>query len=177
MIEREFSLLPPVGERADSSWKSFDSFWSTSGHETPEVDTERYVSYELADLYPEWQQDAHCAGAGHDKYFGNEDEQPTMSIKQVRNAAKLCDVCPVFRECLTHALTQREEYGVWAGTSGRARRRLFTMLDNGDTSIPEIVEVAYVGLDRPIGGADVTALPSHEPWRAGVSNEAPGAIA
>lgn len=103
------------------------------------------MSFSLPDLYPEWQEQAHCAGTGQDAYFGNEDEQPTMSIKQVRNAAKLCDVCPVFEECLRHALTVREEYGVWAGTSGRTRRRLFAMIDRGDYTVDELVEVTLNG--------------------------------
>lgn len=78
-------------------------------------------------------------------YFGNEDEQPTMSIKQVRNAAKLCDVCPVYEECLRHALTVREEYGVWAGTSGRTRRRMFMLMDHHGYSVDDLVEMTLNG--------------------------------
>jgi hypothetical protein len=63
-----------------------------------------------------------------------------MSIKQVRRASKLCDVCPVYVECLTWALTTREEYGVWAGTSGRMRRKIFKLMDNGSTTVPEVVK-------------------------------------
>ena len=104
------------------------------------MDSERWVSYNIDDLYPEWQLNAHCRGVGVTYYFGDDEEQPTMSIKQVRRAAKLCDVCPVFVECLTWALMEREEYGVWAGTSGRVRRRIFKMVDNGDTTVSEVVE-------------------------------------
>jgi WhiB family transcriptional regulator, redox-sensing transcriptional regulator len=107
---------------------------------TPEEDSERWVSYSIDDLYPDWQQRAHCRGVGVSYYFGDDDEQPTMSIKQVRRAAKLCEVCPVYIECLTWALTTREEYGVWAGTSGRVRRRIFKLVDNGHTTVAEVVE-------------------------------------
>ena len=106
----------------------------------PEQDSERWVSYNIDDLYPEWQVRAHCRGVGVAYYFGDDDEQPTMSIKAVRRASKLCEVCPVYEECLTWALTTREEYGVWAGTSGRVRRRIFKMVDNGDTTVAEVVE-------------------------------------
>jgi len=68
-----------------------------------------------------------------------------MSIQAVRRASKLCDVCPVFYECLSHALTTREEYGVWAGTSGRVRRRIFKMVDDGRTSVAEVIEVFRSG--------------------------------
>jgi hypothetical protein len=119
---------------------SLDSWLAKTGQSTPEEDTERWVSYQISDLYPEWQKDAHCAGVGLSYYFGDDTEQPTMSIKQVRQAAKLCDVCPVYTECLTWALDEREEYGVWAGTSGRVRRRIFKMIDNDLTTVEEVVE-------------------------------------
>ena len=63
-----------------------------------------------------------------------------MSIKQIRRASKLCDVCPVYVECLTSALVNREEYGVWAGTSRRVRRRIFQLIDMGLTTVDEVVE-------------------------------------
>lgn len=106
----------------------------------PDADSERWVSYNIDDLYPAWQSKAHCQGVGVNYYFGDDDEQPTMSIKQVRRASKLCDVCEVYTECLFWALTRREEYGVWAGTSGRVRRRIFKMVDNGLTTVDEVVE-------------------------------------
>jgi len=112
-----------------------------TGQTTPELDSERWVSYNISDLYPEWHERAHCAGVGVNYYFGEDDEKPTMSIQQVRRASKLCDVCPVFVECLTWALTVREEYGVWAGTSGRVRRRIFKLIDTGETTVNEVVEV------------------------------------
>lgn len=136
------SCSPPAQRPSQAlEWKTLDSFLEDTHRDDSLADTDRYVSFSLSDLYPAWQEDAHCAGTGHDMYFGNETEQPTMSIKQVRNAAKLCDVCPVFEECLRHALTWREEYGVWAGTSGRTRRRLFALIDRGEASVDELVEV------------------------------------
>ena len=122
-------------------WQDWNSFQEQTAHEVPDVDADRWVSYSIGDLIPEWQDQAHCADQGHAMYFGDESKQPTMSIKQIRNAAKLCDVCPVYDECLRHALTVREEYGVWAGTSGRGRRRLFAMLDTGEWTVDEVIEV------------------------------------
>jgi hypothetical protein len=104
-----------------------------TGQRIPDSDDQRWVSYNVADLYPAWQVDAHCRGTGVENYFGE-------SVSQVRRASKLCDVCPVFYECLAHALTVREEYGVWAGTSGRVRRHIFKMMDNGLTTVDAVVE-------------------------------------
>src|SRR5262252_2807192 len=130
-----------------SPWTSYqlDDWLVQTGQTTPETDSERWVSYSIDDLYPDWHARAHCAGVGVNYYFGSDGDQPTMSIQQVRRASKLCDVCPVFIECLTWALEIREEYGVWAGTSGRVRRRIFKMVDNGETTVAEVVEVFRSG--------------------------------
>lgn len=39
-------------------------------------------------------------------------------------AQKICGDCIVVDECLEHALTHGERFGVWGGTSERERRRL-----------------------------------------------------
>lgn len=124
------------------SWQTFDDFYSTtaSGRSLPLQDSDRFVSYHLEDLWPEWQEQGRCLGVGNDYFFGDEDEQPTMNIKQIRQAAKLCDVCPVFRECLRHSLEQKEEYGVWASTSGRVRRKIFRMIEAGEVTVDEVIE-------------------------------------
>ena len=120
------------------SRRSLEEWLDDTGQRPPDTDDQRWVSYNVSDLYPEWQARGHCAGVGLEYYFGE-------SIQQVRRASKLCDVCPVFYECLTHALVNREGYGVWAGTSGRMRRRIFKMVDTGQTTVAEVVEVFRSG--------------------------------
>lgn len=39
-----------------------------------------------------------------------------------REAARMCDTCPVKLECLSDALDNRVEYGVWGGLTERQRR-------------------------------------------------------
>ncbi|HZK31919.1 MAG TPA: WhiB family transcriptional regulator [Corynebacterium sp.] len=55
---------------------------------------------------------------------------------QQREAAAVCRQCPVVRECLSDALDNRIEYGVWGGLTERQRRAL---LRNN----PEIENWAY----------------------------------
>jgi len=129
------SESPPEYESCDSpSSYLLDDWLDLTGQRIPDSDDQRWVSYNVSDLYPEWQDQAHCAGVGVQYYFGE-------SIQQVRRASKLCDVCPVFYDCLFHALVNREGYGVWAGTSGRMRRRIFKMVDTGQTTVAEVMEV------------------------------------
>lgn len=41
-----------------------------------------------------------------------------------RAARAVCNNCPVQEECLRYALTNREQFGIWGGTSERERRKL-----------------------------------------------------
>ncbi|MGH9194816.1 MAG: WhiB family transcriptional regulator, partial [Acidimicrobiia bacterium] len=36
----------------------------------------------------------------------------------------VCTQCPVALECLRYALANREQFGIWGGTSERERRKL-----------------------------------------------------
>src|SRR3954465_893882 len=71
-----------------SGYQTLDQFLLDTGQSSPEKDSERWVSYSIEDLYPEWQLRAHCRGVGVGYYFGEDDNQPTMSIKAVRAASK-----------------------------------------------------------------------------------------
>lgn len=42
----------------------------------------------------------------------------------VDRAKRVCEPCPVINECLEFALENREDHGVWGGTSERERRRI-----------------------------------------------------
>lgn len=43
----------------------------------------------------------------------------------VQTAVSICAECPVRLECLNHAMTTREHFGVWGGTTETERRRIF----------------------------------------------------
>jgi WhiB family redox-sensing transcriptional regulator len=40
------------------------------------------------------------------------------------DAKEVCARCPVRVECLEHALTAREQFGIWGGLGERSRRKL-----------------------------------------------------
>lgn len=47
-----------------------------------------------------------------------------MSGAEQRRVRDFCKACPVRTECLSHALDQRIEFGVWGGMTERERRAL-----------------------------------------------------
>jgi len=94
---------------------------------------ERQVPRETFGYSPNWHNDALCAGMDDAIFFGTEnyDKRPPLSLTEVRAAREICDQCPVARECLTHALTQPEQYGIWAGTSGNMREKMIRQVQRG----------------------------------------------
>jgi WhiB family transcriptional regulator, redox-sensing transcriptional regulator len=67
----------------------------------------------------EWLNDAACFGLDSESFFP---EDGDYSI-----AKRVCKNCPVKKECLSHALDNRES-GVWGGTSERERSKMITRI-------------------------------------------------
>ena len=65
----------------------------------------------------EWQSEARCAGADPDVFF----PERGGSSKAAR---AVCSKCNVREQCLEYALNNKEQFGIWGGTSERERRRL-----------------------------------------------------
>lgn len=66
----------------------------------------------------EWRSAAACREADLELFYSEResDEQEALAY---------CDRCPVLETCRAVALTDREEHGVWGGTTGAERRRIF----------------------------------------------------
>ena len=65
---------------------------------------------------PSWHAAAACNGMGPQEFFPGRGESAEV-------AKRFCDSCTVVTECLDSALAHRDD-GVWAGTSGRQRRKI-----------------------------------------------------
>lgn len=64
-----------------------------------------------------WQSRARCLQVDPEIFF----PERGGSSKAAR---AVCDQCTVRIECLKYALTNREQFGIWGGTSERERRKL-----------------------------------------------------
>jgi WhiB family transcriptional regulator, redox-sensing transcriptional regulator len=70
----------------------------------------------------QWQRAALCRGeAGRDFYppFGGERKRDRKA-RELR-AKAVCESCPVRAECLDHAVSSGERYGVWGGLTSDER--------------------------------------------------------
>ena len=108
-------------------------------------------------LMPEWHEDAKCRSVNNpdDMFFGEKDPEEdgyttrtSLTITKIREVKEFCRSCPVFVQCLTHALTTPERHGIWAGTSKRTRGRILALVDLGEVTIIEVVTDYLEGRER-----------------------------
>jgi WhiB family redox-sensing transcriptional regulator len=90
---------------------------------------------------PDWHLNALCNGMDDEIFFGAEDQRvrPSLSRTGLALAQSVCEQCPVRFDCLTHALTKPEGYGVWGGTSGRMREEMLFRVMTGE-SIATVID-------------------------------------
>ena len=70
-----------------------------------------------------WQASASCAGEmGSVFYPPLRPERKSLRVSRENHAKALCASCPVRSDCLEHARTHDERYGIWGGMTGRERR-------------------------------------------------------
>lgn len=72
----------------------------------------------------QWQYDGACANTDVDRFFSPEHERGFARERRESAAKAYCQVCPVVQQCLEHAMTVREEHGVWGGLNPRERSDL-----------------------------------------------------
>ena len=69
-----------------------------------------------------WRTKAACAGRSPSLWFPD----GTGHGPAAQEALTICRSCPVATECLTHALTQPEHFGIWGGHTETQRHQLRT---------------------------------------------------
>jgi WhiB family redox-sensing transcriptional regulator len=131
MLQRSTSM--------DVRWKSANDFFSIADHADVD-DVPRYRS--IISLMPEWHTRAACRTTSKSVFFGSStpEERPAYTLTSIRKARAICEMCPVFNECLYQALTNREDYGLWAGTTMRQRKEIFRAVDQQLTTIGAIYD-------------------------------------
>lgn len=72
----------------------------------------------------QWQHRGACRGVDPETFFSPETERGPRRRNREAQAKALCARCPVVVECLDHALTVREQFGVWGGLNQTEREHL-----------------------------------------------------
>lgn len=97
------------------------------------------VSFMMGHDYPAWHQQGSCNDKPQEWFFGGEEQpgkqrhRPTLSMSEVKRAKAICGTCPVMIQCLEFALSNREEFGVWGGSTGRDRAKWWREHDVQDS--------------------------------------------
>ena len=74
------------------------------------------------DSRPDWRADAACRDADPELFFPDGDTRSARA--QVKTAKLICRGCPVSATCLSLALANGQEAGIWGGLTEDERRRL-----------------------------------------------------
>ena len=80
-----------------------------------------------ADLW-DWQRLAACRSMDDSHFFPLDGERGHARDQREADAKRVCQGCPVLRQCRSHALTVHEPYGVWGGLTQAERQ---TILHSG----------------------------------------------
>jgi WhiB family redox-sensing transcriptional regulator len=75
-----------------------------------------------------WQFEGACNGADPESFFLEPNQRGDSKRNKEKNAIALCNTCPVKKQCLDHALSVPEVYGVWGGMNEESRAQLATSL-------------------------------------------------
>ncbi len=68
---------------------------------------------------PGWQAHGRCVGMDPARFYLDKGDS-----SEAAHTKAVCETCPVQADCLAEALATNERFGIWGGTSPRARRGL-----------------------------------------------------
>lgn len=86
---------------------------------------------------PAWHEWALCNGMDQKRFF---DEDRKSRVGAMKEARAICRACSVAGDCLLWALEMKEEFGIWAGSSGRQRAGMLERVKAGEATIELEVE-------------------------------------
>ena len=74
----------------------------------------------------EWQVESACRDLPSETFFHPDGERGPSRKNRIKNAKAVCATCPVIKECLQHALTVQEPFGIWGGKSEEERAEILS---------------------------------------------------
>lgn len=92
-----------------------------------------------------WRNEANCKGVDLSVFFV-ENEDGTISRKNINNAKKICEKCKVEKECLMYAISEDITFGIWGGLTPRDRKSMkknLNIKDYSEMSSDEVNKIFY----------------------------------
>jgi WhiB family redox-sensing transcriptional regulator len=86
------------------------------------MSTSTVAARSARDPRPDWRADAACRDADPELFFPDDDIRSARA--RVKTAKLICRGCPVSATCLSLALVNGQEAGIWGGLTEDERRRL-----------------------------------------------------
>lgn len=123
ITETDQPLLPFTGRDASGpAMTSAITFWFTHSH-------------------PNWHEDAQCRDMNQSIFYGEEDRSgkarhhPNLTVDEVQRARRICNACPVQMNCLEWAIVNREEFGIWGGSTAGQRKKWIKAYEDDQSSV------------------------------------------
>lgn len=93
---------------------------------TASLDTARSPHRGLRPVYDEWawQEESNCRDEESELFFLDPLARGKSKRDKENAAKKVCKGCPVIEQCLSHALTVPEYFGVWGGMTADERNHI-----------------------------------------------------
>ncbi|HET6190495.1 MAG TPA: WhiB family transcriptional regulator [Trebonia sp.] len=103
----------------------------------------------------DWRGNAACRDADPDLFFPIGTTGP--ALRQVQEAIRICQTCPIQVRCLAWALEQGVTDGVWGGTTAEQRRAIRTAFAGTPAAWPQLHNRAVAPdaagyASRPVSG-------------------------
>lgn len=138
-VQTDQPLLPFTGrDHSGPAMSSAIEFWFTNTH-------------------PDWHDDAACRDHPQEIFYGSEERSgkarhhPNLTVDEVARARRICNACPVQMQCLEHAIVNREEFGIWGGSTAGQRRSWIKDFEN-ETDNQNVIELRPHTEDLVFGG-------------------------
>lgn len=81
-----------------------------------------------------WASKAACKNESSENFFCDSQNRTELLLKE-SIAKNICRKCPVAAECLMHAISSNEEYGIWGSFARRERNTLVKTFSKGKIDI------------------------------------------
>jgi WhiB family redox-sensing transcriptional regulator len=137
--------------RSTGTWQSAEPYTHYDDQWVPTEEIDQPFHWKW---FVDWHESSKCRSLSvkeaDEMFFGEseDDTKTSLTIIKIREVKAFCKTCPVFVECLTHSLSTPERHGIWAGTSKRTRLRILALIEQGETSILQVVDDYLNGREK-----------------------------